>query len=94
MSKVLSDHKTPAEKDFSRGFELVLAQSMCYLDNCRSSSVSMINAVKFLKSSLSQLANNITDHEVCCTIVFCDTSRENVLEQEDKFFKTAINQLL
>lgn len=77
MPKVLSDHKTPAEKDFSRGFELVLAQSMCYLDNnCRSSSVSMINAVKFLKSSLSQLPNNITDHEVLNHL--CGSSRENV----------------
>lgn len=62
--QVISDYQTPAEKDFSRGFEVVLADLMMYLDNCRLSSVSMTNAVKYLKSHLTQLPNNISDHEV------------------------------
>ncbi len=64
--QVIGDYKTPAEKDFSRGFEVLLAEIMTYLINCRPASVSMTNAVKYLKSHLTQLPNNISDHEVSC----------------------------
>lgn len=68
--QVLSDYKTPAEKDFSRGFEMVLASTTAYLEACRPISVSMFNALKHLKWLLSQLPNTVSDNEVvsCVTV--------------------------
>ncbi|XKL61242.1 hypothetical protein PGB90_008299 [Kerria lacca] len=63
LKQVIADYRTPTEKDFSRGFEKVLGDVMTYLNNCRPVSVSMTNAIKFLKWHLSQLPNNISDRE-------------------------------
>ncbi|XP_065220162.1 translation initiation factor eIF2B subunit delta [Planococcus citri] len=63
LKQVILDYTTPAEKDFSRGFEVVLASTTTYLDTCRPLSVSMSNALKHLKCLLSQLPNTITDNE-------------------------------
>lgn len=63
LKQVILDYSTPAEKDFSRGFEVVLASTTTYLDTCRPLSVSMSNALKHLKCLLSQLPNTITDNE-------------------------------
>lgn len=61
---MLSDYKTPAEKEFSRGFEAKLEPAVNYLNQCRPVSVSMTNALKHIKWHLTQLPNNITDAEV------------------------------
>nr|XP_018902695.1 PREDICTED: translation initiation factor eIF-2B subunit delta [Bemisia tabaci] len=63
LKQMLSDYKTPAEKEFSRGFEAKLEPAVNYLNQCRPVSVSMTNALKHIKWHLTQLPNNITDAE-------------------------------
>lgn len=58
------DYITPSEKEFSRGLESQLSYIMAYLNKCRPSSVSMTNAVRHIKSHLTQLPNDIADVEV------------------------------
>ncbi|PSN30092.1 hypothetical protein C0J52_25272 [Blattella germanica] len=61
--KVIKDYETPPQKEFSRGLEAELQPSISFLDTCRPLSVSMTNALRFLKRQLTLLPNNVSDSE-------------------------------
>ncbi|XP_026472842.1 translation initiation factor eIF-2B subunit delta isoform X3 [Ctenocephalides felis] len=60
---VIRDYVTPPQKEFKRELESSLKPCMDYLHQCRPVSVSMTNALRFIKRQISQLPTNITDFE-------------------------------
>lgn len=81
LKEVIMDYITPSEKEFSRGLESQLSCIMAYLNKCRPSAVSMTNAVRHIKSHLTQLPNDITDVEARRKL--CDVIDTFIREQID-----------
>ncbi|XP_073991261.1 eukaryotic translation initiation factor 2B subunit delta isoform X1 [Rhodnius prolixus] len=81
LKEVIMDYITPSEKEFSRGLESQLSYIMAYLNKCRPSSVSMTNAVRHIKSHLTQLPNDIADVEARRKL--CDVIDTYIREQID-----------
>lgn len=65
---MVKDYTTPLEKEFSRGLEEELGSITVFLDQCRPLAVSMTNALRHIKRTLTQLPNNIPDVEVVILI--------------------------
>ncbi|CAH1406272.1 unnamed protein product [Nezara viridula] len=63
LKEVINDYSTPAEKEFSRGLESKLGELTNYLNQYRPFAVSMTNALRHIKSHLTQLPNNVSDDE-------------------------------
>lgn len=63
LKEVINDYNTPAEKEFSRGLESKLGELTNYLNQYRPFAVSMTNALRHIKSHLTQLPNNVSDDE-------------------------------
>lgn len=63
LKEVITDYTTPSEKEFSRGLESKLGELANYINHCRPMSVSMTNALRHIKSHLTQLPNNVSDTE-------------------------------
>lgn len=61
---MITDYKTPPEKDFSRGLEAEIQPAMEFLQNCRPFAVSMTNALKFIKLMISQDKSDDIESEV------------------------------
>lgn len=55
LMRMIKDYETPPEKEFSRGFEEALNPNIAYLQKCRPFSVSMTNALKYIKMYTRQL---------------------------------------
>uniref|UniRef100_A0A146M241 Translation initiation factor eIF2B subunit delta n=3 Tax=Lygus hesperus TaxID=30085 RepID=A0A146M241_LYGHE len=82
LKRVIVDFVTPREKEFSRAMETRLNDSLVYLNSCRQSSVSMTNALRHVKSHLTQLTtDNTTD----------DDARKKLCEVIDTFIKEQID---
>uniref|UniRef100_A0A0K8SNA4 Translation initiation factor eIF2B subunit delta n=1 Tax=Lygus hesperus TaxID=30085 RepID=A0A0K8SNA4_LYGHE len=82
LKRVIVDFVTPREKEFSRAMETRLNDSLVYLNSCRQSSVSMTNALRHVKSHLTQLTTeNTTD----------DDARKKLCEVIDTFIKEQID---
>lgn len=64
MKSVIKDYKTPLQKDFARGIEYDIQKCMAYLQLFRPISVSIVNALKFIKLNIKQLPTNETDEKV------------------------------
>ena len=64
FAKVIYDYSTPAEKEFSRGLESKLGELTNYLNQYRPFAVSMTNALRHIKSHLTQLPHNVSHDEV------------------------------
>lgn len=65
LIQMINDYHTPEEKIFSRGLEAELDLAEEYLRKCRPLAVSMTNALKYIKLSISQETNSLgTDSEV------------------------------
>uniref|UniRef100_A0A1B6KSP6 Translation initiation factor eIF2B subunit delta n=2 Tax=Graphocephala atropunctata TaxID=36148 RepID=A0A1B6KSP6_9HEMI len=82
LKQMVTDYTTPSEKEFSRGLEEELGSVTTYLNQCRPLSVSMTNALRHVKRTLTQLPNNISDVEAQRKI--CDVVDTYIQEQIDK----------
>lgn len=63
LMQMIKDYETPPEKEFSRGFEEALNPNIAYLQKCRPFSVSMINALKYIKMYTRQLNAKESDSD-------------------------------
>ncbi|XP_053213548.1 translation initiation factor eIF-2B subunit delta-like [Panonychus citri] len=63
IKQMVSDHVTPKKKDFSRSFDAALNMSVKFLRQCRPLSVSMVNAVAFIKLNLTKIPSTVAEHE-------------------------------
>lgn len=79
IKQLINDFERPSQADFTRGLEASLQESVNYLNFCRTSAVSMQNALKHLKWQMSTLTTTISDEEVhtfvirqsgCFTFIF------------------------
>lgn len=68
LTQIIKDYETPPEKEFSRGFEEALNPNIAFLQKCRPFSVSMTNALKYIKMYTRQL--NAKDSDSNVSIVF------------------------
>ncbi|XP_037035828.1 translation initiation factor eIF-2B subunit delta isoform X2 [Bradysia coprophila] len=82
IKKVIEDYNTPSQKEFGRGLEAILHPCVNYLQQCRPLSVSITNALKFIKWQISQLPANQTDAE----------SKEHLLESVDTYVRDQIEK--
>ncbi|XP_014252670.1 translation initiation factor eIF-2B subunit delta [Cimex lectularius] len=80
LKDLITDFVTPVEKEFSRALEKCLGQSVAYLNQCRPSSVSMTNALKHIKSHLTQL-HNVSEEDAKKKL--CDVIDTYIREQID-----------
>ncbi|KAF6198338.1 hypothetical protein GE061_008086 [Apolygus lucorum] len=83
LKRVIVDFVTPREKEFSRAIETRLNDSMMYLNACRLISVSMTNALKHVKSHLTQLTTE--------SMTTDDDARKKLCEVIDTFIKEQID---
>ncbi|KAK7091967.1 translation initiation factor eIF2B subunit delta-like [Littorina saxatilis] len=58
FQEVIWDYKTPADKDMCRALETHITRLISFLDQCRPLSISMGNAIKFLKQKIINLSEN------------------------------------
>lgn len=63
LMQMIKDYETPPEKEFSRGFEEALNPNIAFLQKCRPFSVSMINALKYIKMYTRQLNAKESDSD-------------------------------
>ncbi|XP_035217012.1 LOW QUALITY PROTEIN: translation initiation factor eIF-2B subunit delta-like [Stegodyphus dumicola] len=63
LRDVIKDYKTPPSKNFSRDLESKFQTYLNFLNNCRPLSVSMVNAVKFLKHQINKIESNVEEEE-------------------------------
>ncbi|XP_055528792.1 translation initiation factor eIF-2B subunit delta [Wyeomyia smithii] len=63
VMQMISDYETPPEKEFSRGFEEALNPNIVHLQRCRPFSVSMTNALKYIKMHTRQLNAKDSDSD-------------------------------
>lgn len=80
--QVIEDYNTPSQKEFGRGLETILHTCVNYLQQCRPLSVSITNALKFIKWQISQLPANQSDAE----------SKEHLLESVDTYVRDQIEK--
>lgn len=79
---MIEDYNTPSQKEFCRGLEAILHPCVNYLQQCRPLSVSITNALKFIKWQISQLPANQTDAEL----------KEHLLESVDTYVRDQIEK--
>lgn len=70
MRSVITDYKTPSQKEFSRGLEDTIKLCANYLHKCRPLAVSMTNAMKYIQYQLRQLHSLEADAEVISLFSF------------------------
>ncbi|XP_055628516.1 translation initiation factor eIF-2B subunit delta isoform X3 [Toxorhynchites rutilus septentrionalis] len=63
LTYIIQDYETPPEKEFSRGFEEALNPNITFLQKCRPFSVSMTNALKYIKMYARQLNAKDSDSD-------------------------------
>uniref|UniRef100_A0A336LY21 Translation initiation factor eIF2B subunit delta n=1 Tax=Culicoides sonorensis TaxID=179676 RepID=A0A336LY21_CULSO len=82
MKEMTRDFSTPPQKEFSREFEALLNPAVTYLKQCRPLSVTMTNALRYIKYQLTQLKNEDRD----------ETKREILLEAIDTYIRDQIEK--
>lgn len=63
LMQMIYDYETPPEKEFSRGLEEALNPNIVHLQRCRPFSVSMTNALKYIKMHTRQLNAKDSDSD-------------------------------
>ncbi|XP_053689804.1 translation initiation factor eIF-2B subunit delta [Sabethes cyaneus] len=63
LMQMIGDYETPPDKEFSRGFEETLNPNIVHLQRCRPFSVSMTNALKYIKMHTRQLNAKDSDSD-------------------------------
>lgn len=61
VKELIEDFETPEQKEFSRGLEAQLTPCFEYLKECRQPSVSMINALRYIKWQITLLKPENSD---------------------------------
>lgn len=82
LAQVIQDYETPPEKEFSRGFEEALNPNIAHLQKCRPFSVSMTNALKYIKMHNRQL--NAKDSDSTQKELLLDAVNTYVSDQIEK----------
>lgn len=67
---MIRDFSTPPQKEFSRELEALIKPAIAYLKQCRPLSVTMTNALRYIKYQLTQLKNDDKDE----TVSSCSTN--------------------
>lgn len=62
---MISSYEGAADKELRRDLEAKLRPHISFLTECRPMSVSMRNAIKFLKLTISNLDPSLTEEDVC-----------------------------
>ncbi|XP_039266970.2 translation initiation factor eIF2B subunit delta-like [Styela clava] len=69
MKEVVLDYQTPPDKELSRDLESKIKPCITFLNQCRPLSVSMQNAIKFIKAQISSSKSELSDveakHKLC-----------------------------
>jgi translation initiation factor eIF-2B subunit delta len=63
MKKMIGDYVTPPQKELSRDLDAKIKPHIIFLRQCRTLSVSMGNAIRFLKSKINSLQPGVSDEE-------------------------------
>lgn len=82
LKELIADYETPPQKEFSRGLEAYLQPNMDFLQKCRPHSVSMVNALRYIKWQLTQISIDKSDAE----------ARQHVLEAIDQYIDDQIGK--
>lgn len=61
---MIRDFSTPPQKEFSRELESLIKPAVTYLKQCRPLSVTMTNALRYIKYQMTQLNNDDKDETV------------------------------
>jgi translation initiation factor eIF-2B subunit delta len=77
MKKVIADYRTPENKELSRDLEVHIRPYISFLNECRPMSVSMGNAVKYLKHQITHSSSSQSD----------DKARESLQSDIDRFIQ-------
>jgi len=75
FKKVIEDYVTPPSKELARDLESIIDSYVKFLAKCRPLSISMSNAVKFLKLTFSRISAETKDSK----------AKENLCESIDNF---------
>lgn len=79
IKQMILDFKTPGNKEYARSLDTALQKSSQYLHSCRPVSVSMTNALRFLKYQITHLSNEITEEEAAASL--CEAINTYIREQ-------------
>lgn len=82
MKEVITAYETPPQKEFSRGLEKQLQECFTFLNKCRPVSVSMTNALKFIKWQLTQLCSE--ESEADAKVKLSESIDTYIRDQIDK----------
>ncbi|KAK3751992.1 hypothetical protein QZH41_010973, partial [Actinostola sp. cb2023] len=63
LKKVIADYNTPAHKELSRDLEAKLKPNISFLTQCRPLSVSMGNAIKYVKYNITRISPDRPEDE-------------------------------
>ncbi|KAJ8322255.1 hypothetical protein KUTeg_000726 [Tegillarca granosa] len=63
FKRVIADYSTPPQKELSRDLEAKIKPYISFLNQCRLLSVSMGNAIKYLKWNITHIPSDISDSE-------------------------------
>ncbi|EAT35313.1 AAEL012514-PA [Aedes aegypti] len=85
LTQMINDYETPPEKEFSRGFEETLNPNIAFLQKCRPFSVSMTNALKYIKMYTRQLnpKDSDSDQKVCLQEAIDTYVRDQIEKAEE-----------
>ncbi|XP_065897705.1 translation initiation factor eIF2B subunit delta-like [Dysidea avara] len=79
FKKVFQDYTTPPEKELCRDLEATIKPYISYLDQCRPLSVSMGNAIKYLKIKITSISPGTPEEEAKKTL--CDALEKFLKEK-------------
>ena len=80
LKQLISDYTTPARKELSRDLESKLKPNIGFLTQCRPLSVSMGNAIKYLKLQITQVPPTMSEKQ----------AKEKLIERVENFIKEKI----
>lgn len=63
IKSVIVDYQTPPDKEMSRHLESIIKPCITFLNQCRPLSVSMGNAIKYIKMQISNVGSDMSDDE-------------------------------
>lgn len=95
LCQLIRDISTPKDKEFPRHFESKLKQSINYVEQCRPKSISMGNAIKFLRSKLLELPSDVAEDKGKAILIEAleKFGRENIELACEAISKTARSKI-
>lgn len=95
FKKVISDYSTPPCKELSRDLESRIKPYISFLQQCRRPSVSMGNAIKFVKQQISQSPPDLAENEAKDVLLLSIDNfiRERIILAGEAISKTAVSKI-